>query len=236
VRDQRIWWLAAGGLLVLAGLLLAGAAAVRWWPCLGDGEAGTVCLSRESVRADYLVPVGDWLPLPAASVLAGLGILTVAVAAVLVIRRLAIKPVLRLVLLLIMIGKPVLLGGLSLLAPVTGPLPLSANPVLLVGEIVVDLALVGCLLAAPGDPQVDFQRLVLTAVPVWLTGWAGPVLDGAFFSLTDRTAEVAPGTGLLTAAIIAGCGIGIAVITRNAPPPRSPVLGARPTLEGPAHR
>jgi hypothetical protein len=235
VRLHRTQWYAAGGLLVAVGLLLASAAAVRWWSCLGDSN-GAACLSRQSPRADYLVPRGDWLALPAASVPAGLGMIMVAVAAVLVIRRLAIKTVLRLLLGVIMVGKPVVLGVLTLMAPVTGPLPVTANPVLLVGEIVVDLALVACLVAAPGDPQIDFQRLVLTVVPVWLIGWAGTILDGAFFSLTDRTAEVAPGTGLLTAAIIAGCGIGIAVITRNAPPSRSPIEGARPSLEGPADR
>ncbi len=236
MRDHRSPWYAAGGLLVAAGLLLASAAAVRWWPCLGDGAGGAACLSRQSSRADYLVPVGDWLPVPAASVLAGLGMILVAVAAVLVIRRLAIKPGLRLVLGAIMVGKPVVLGALTLLAPVAGALPPLANPVLLVGEIVVDVALVVCLVAAPSDPQVDFQRLVLAAVPVWLVGWAGWVLDGAFFAITDRTAEIAPGTGLLTAAIIAGCGIGIAVITRNAPQPRSPAQGVRRPLEGPADR
>ena len=230
--DHRTPWLAVGGLLAAAGALLAGAAAVRWWPCLGD-EAGTVCQSRESIRADYLVPVGEWLPLPAASVLAGLGMLLVAAAAVLVVRMLAIKPGLRLVLLVIMVGKPLVLGMITLLAPATGSLPLSANPVLLVGEIVVDLTLVVCLVAAPSDPQIDFQRLVLTGVPVWLVGWAGSVLDGAFFSLTDRTAQIAPGTGLLTAAVIVGCGIGVAVVSRTAVP------GAAPTaarLTSPACR
>ena len=189
-------------------------------------------MTRQSASADYLVPVGDWSPLPAASVLAGLGMILVAVAAFLVIRQLVMKPALRLVLIVIMVGKPVVLGGLTLLAPITGPLPVTANPVLLFGEIVIDLALVVCLIAAPSDPQVHFQRLVLTAVPVWLVGWAGSILDGAFFSLTDRTAEVAPGTGLLTAAIIIGCGIGIAVITRNAPPPRERGSGRAPVRTG----
>lgn len=229
--DHRTQWLAAGGLIAVGGLLLAGAAAVRWWPCLGD-EAGTICLTRQSARAGYLVPVGDWLPLPPASVLAGLGMILVAVAAFLVLRRLVLKPALRLALLVIMVGKPVVLGGLTLLAPVTGSLPAAANPVLLIGEIVIDLALVVCLVAAPSDPQIDFQRLVLTAVPVWLVGWAGSILDGAFFSITDRTAEVAPGTGLLTAMIITGCGIGIAVITRNAPPPRDRGSGRAPVRTG----
>jgi hypothetical protein len=236
VRDHRSPWYAAGGLLVAAGLLLAVAAAVRWWPCVGDGAGGAACLSRQSPEADYLVPVGDWLPLPAASVLAGLGMIMVAVASVVVIRQLALKPGLRLLLGAIMVGKPVVLGALTLLAPLTGPLPATANPVLLVGEIVIDLALVVCLIAAPSDPQVDFQRLVLTAGPVWLVGWVGTVLDGAFFGITDRTAEIAPGTGLLTAAIIAGCGIGIAVITRKAPQPRSPVQRVRRSLEGPTDR
>lgn len=223
---HRTRWLAVGGLLAAAGVLLAGAAAVRWWPCLGD-EAGPVCATRESLRADYLVPIGDWLPLPAASMPAGFGMVLVAVSAVLVVRLLAIKLGLRLVLMAIMVGKPLVLGMITLLAPAAGPLPVSANPVLLVGEIVVDLALVVCLVAAPSDPQVDFQRLVLTVVPVWLVGWVGSVLDGAFFLITDRTAEVAPGTGLLTAVIIAGCGVGIAVITRNAPLPRDRRSGIR---------
>jgi hypothetical protein len=233
--DHRTRWFAVGGLLAAVGVLLAGAAAVRWWPCLGD-KAGTVCQTRESTRADYLVPVGDWFSLPAASVLAGLGLVLVAAAAVLVIRLLAIKPGLRLVLGVVMVGKPLVLGMITLLAPATGSLPVSANPVLLVSEILIDLALVACLVAAPSDPQIDFQRLVLTVVPVWLAGWAGSILDGAFFSLTDLTVPIAPGTGLLTATIIAGCGIGIAVITRNAPAPRSPAVRSRPSLERPTDR
>ena len=77
--SRRDWYVAAL-LIGLGGLFLAGAAAVRWVPCLGDASAG--CQARQSRAFDYLVPVEPSQAWPATAVLAGIGLLLVAAVAV----------------------------------------------------------------------------------------------------------------------------------------------------------
>ena len=70
----------------------------------------------------------------------------------------------------------------------------------------------------------------------WLVGWVGQVLDALLFGLLTLDAEVAPGSGLLTATIMIGCGVGIALITAHTPERGSPALAARNPLERTGHR
>ena len=231
----RTPWYAAAALMVLAGLLIAAAAAVRWFPCV-QNVASPTCAARQSRAYDYLLPTDPWQPLPAAAVLAGLGMFLLAATCPLIVGRLAVRPGLRNVLAATLMLKPLLLGGMVLAAPMVGVLPRQASPVLLVAEIALDLAVLGVVLAAPSHRLPDYQRLLLAAVTIWLVGWVGGVLDALVFGLLTPDADSAPGSGLLTALIVIGCGVGVALITRHAPERGSPTLAARDPLERTSHR
>jgi hypothetical protein len=230
----RIQWYAAAALLALGGLLTAVAAAVRWFPCLDD-LTGPACTARQSRAFDYLTPTEPWQALPATAVLTGLGMLALAASWPLIVRRLKVRPALRTAIAVIMMVKPLLLGAMLLAAPVVGALPRSASPVLLVAEITLDLAALVVVLAAPGHLLADYQRLLLAAVTFWLVGWVGQVLDALVFTLLTPDSDSAPGSGLLTAAIVIGCGVGVALITRHNPERGSPALAARDSLERTRH-
>ena len=231
----RTPWYAAAALIALGGLLTAAAAAIRWLPCLGS-LADQTCIARQSRAYDYLVPTEPWQALPATALLAGLGMFAFAASWPLIVRQLKIRPALRIAMAAILMLKPVLLGAMLLAAPVLGVLPREASPVLLITEITLDLAALVVLLAAPSDRLPDFQRLLLATVVFWLVGWVGLVLDALLFGLLTLDAEVAPGSGLLTATIMIGCGVGIALITAHTPERRSPALAARDPLERTGHR
>jgi hypothetical protein len=231
----RTPWYAAAALLTLGGLFHAAAAAVRWTPCLGD-LTGPRCTARQSRVFDYLMPTEPWQALPATALLAGLGMMLIAASWPLIVRQLQIRPVLRIAMLVIMTLRPLLLGVLLLAAPLVGVLPRAASPVLLVTEIVFDLAALVVVVATPGDRLADYQRLLLAAVAFWLVGWVGQVLDALIFTLLTPEADSALGSGLLTAAIIIGCGVGVALITRQTPERDSPTLAARDSLERTRHR
>ena len=113
-----------------------------------------------------------------------------------------------------MMSKPLILGLWTLISPVTGGMPGGASA-WLVAEIVIDLGVAAVLLITPNDLLDDYRRLLLYAVPIWLVGWVGGVLDKLFWSLLNESAEVPPGSGLIPPLIIIGCAIGIAVVTRN---------------------
>jgi hypothetical protein len=234
-RSSRTPWYAAGALIALGGLFTAAAAAVRWFPCLGN-LAGQTCTARQSRVYDYLVPTEPSQALPATALLAGFGMFLLAASWPLIVRRLAVRPALRIVMAAILVVKPLLLGGMVLAAPVVGVLPREASPVLLAAEITLDIAALVVVLATPGDRVADYQRLLLATVAFWLVGWVGQVLDALLFGLLTLDAEVAPGSGLLTAAIMIGCGVGIALITAHTPERGSPTLGARDPLERTGHR
>jgi hypothetical protein len=231
----RTPWYAAAALLALGGLLTAAAAAVRWLPCLGD-LTGSSCIARQSRAYNYLMPTEPWQALPATAVLAGLGMLCVAGVWPLILRRLKIRPALRVGMTAILILKPLLLGGMLLAAPVAGVLPRGASPVLLGAQIVLDLAALVVVLAAPSHLLAAYQRLLLAAVAYWLAGWVGQVLDALVFGLFVPDADSAPGSGLLTSAILIGCGVGVALITAHTPERDLPTMAARNSLERTRHR
>ena len=231
----RTPWCAAAALLILAGVLMAAAAAVRWYPCVGN-VAGRTCIARQSRTYDYLVPIEPSQALPATAVLAGLGMLLVAASWPLIVRRLRVRPALRIATAVIMTMKPLLLGIVVLAAPIVGVLPRRASSVLLAVEIVLDLAALVVVLAAPSHLLADYQRLLVAAVAFWLVGWVGQVLDALVFGLLTPDAESAPGSGLVTAAITIGCGVGLAAITAHTPERLSPTLAAGDPLERPSHR
>jgi hypothetical protein len=222
-------WLVAAGTIVLSGLLLAAAAAARWLPCLSGSEQ--VCLARQSHAYDYIVPIEPGQPLAVTAVLAGLGMIMVALSWRFIVGQLRIKRRLTLVLSVVMIAKAGLVGLLTLSAAVTGGLPAAATGPLFIGEIVLDLAVLGVVLVTPNERVADYQRMLLAAGPVWLVGTVGRVVDGAFFTLANPGPEVSPGSGCLTAAIIVGCGIGIAAITRYEAPRGRSVATERPASE-----
>jgi hypothetical protein len=231
----RTPWYAAAALLALGGLLTAAAAAVRWFPCLGN-LAGPACTARQSRVYDYLMPTEPWHALAATALLAGLGMISIAASWPLIVRRLKVRPALRIVLAAILMLKPLVLGGMILAAPLVGALPRGASPVLLAAEIVLDLAALVVVLAAPSHWLADYQRLLLAAVAFWLVGWVGQVLDALIFTLLTPEAESAPGSGLLTAAIMIGCGVGVALITAHTQERESPTLAVRDPLERTSHR
>lgn len=205
------WWIAAG-LVGLGGLLTAGAAAARWLPCIGGSDQ--VCLARQSLGFDYVVPVRPGEPLVVSAVLAALGMLAVAaswpfIVGQLKIKRFALAP-------LAMMFKPILFGVLTLIAAATRGLPAGFAGPLFIGEIILDIAILVVVLITPNDRLEDYQRLLLAALPVWLVGSVGTVIDRVFFALTNQNAEVPPGSGVLTAALMVGCAIGIVMITRTA--------------------
>jgi hypothetical protein len=234
-RMSRTPWYAAAALIALGGLLTAAAAAVRWFPCLGN-LADQTCTARQSRVYDYLVPTEPSQALPATALLAGLGMVLLAASWPFIVRRLAVRPALRIVMAAILMLKPLLLGGMVLAAPVVGVLPREASPVLLAAEITLDIAALVVVLAAPSDRLPDYQRLLLATVAFWLVGWMGQVLDALLFGLLTLDVEVAPGSGLLTATIMIGCGVGIALITAHTPERGSPTLAARDPLERTGHR
>ena len=229
-RTSRTPWYAAATLIGLAGLLTAAAAAVRWYPCLGN-LAGQTCTGRQRRVYDYQLPIEPWQALPATALLAGLGMFLLAASWPFIVRQLAVRPALRIVMAAILMLKPLLLGAMVLAAPVVGVLPREASPGLLVLEIILDIAALVLLLLVPNDRLPDFQRLLLATVTFWLVGWVGQILDALLFGLLTLDAEVAPGSGLLTAAIMIGCGIGIALITAHTPERALPARTARDPLE-----
>jgi hypothetical protein len=231
----RAQWYAAATLVTLAGLFVAAAAAVRWFPCLGELR-GPGCIERQSRTYDYLVPTQPWQGLPASAVLAGLGLLLLAASCLLVVRPLNVRPALGVAMAGVLTAKPLLLGGMLLAAPTVGVLPRQASPVLLGAEIGLDIAALAVLLLAPSYPQADYQRLLLAALAFWLVGWVGQVLDALIFGLLFPVAGTAPGSGLLTAEVLVGCGVAIALITRHTSERRSPALAAGDSLERPGHR
>jgi hypothetical protein len=226
----RTQWYAAAVLLTLGGLLTAAAAAVRWFPCLGD-LTGPGCIARQSRVYNYLTPTEPWQALPATAMLAGLGMVCVAGVWPLILQRLSIRPALRVGMTAILILKPLLLGVMLVAAPVVGVLPRGASPVLLAAQIVLDLAALVVVLAAPSHLLAAYQRLLLAAVAYWLAGWVGQVLDAVVFGLFAPEADSAPGSGLLTAAIMIGCGVGVALITAHTSERESPTVAARDPLE-----
>jgi hypothetical protein len=220
---SRRGWYVAALLTGLGGLFLVLAAAVRWFPCLGDAAT---CLARQVHGYDYLVPVQPWQARPATVVLGGIGLLLVAAAWPLIARRLRIRPALRVAVLVIMTAKPLLLGLLVLAAPVVGALPRGSLPVLLAVQIALDLAALVVVLATPSHWIADYQRVLVAAVAYWLVGWVGQVLDAVVFGLMAPDAEVPPGSGLLTGVLVMVCGGGIAAITATAAE-RQPVRSVR---------
>jgi hypothetical protein len=234
MTSRRPWYVAAL-LIGLGGLFLLVAAAVRWFPCLGNDD-GASCLARQARQLDYLVPVEPAQPRPATAVLAGIALLLVAAAGPFVVRRLPIRrPLLRAAALVILTVKPLVLGLLVLAAPVVGVLPRSVSPALLIAEIALDLAALVVVLATPNHRLADYQRLLVAAVAYWLVGWVGVVLDAVIFGLLAPEAEVPPGSGLLTGVVLMIGGGGIAALTATAQERQLPSGAARNALEGPTH-
>ena len=235
MTGRRDWYVAAL-LIGMGGLFLVVAAALRWFPCLGDDD-GTACQARQSHAFDYLVPVAPAQAPPGTAVLGGIGLLLVAAAWPFVLRRLPLRrPTLRIAALVILMTKPLVLGLLVLAAPVVGVLPRGASPILLVSEIVLDLAALVVVLATPNDRLADYQRLLVAVVGYWLIGWVGRVLDALAFGLLAPDAEVAPGSGLLTGVLLMVCAGGLAALTATAPERQLPAAAAQNPLERPTHR
>ena len=234
MKPRRDWYVGAG-LIGLGGLLLLLAAAVRWLPCLADDDS-SACRTRQGRVFDYLIPVEPARALPATAVLAGIALLLVAAAWPFLLRRLPTRrPVLRAVALVVLVAKPLVLGLLVLGAPVVGVLPRSASPVLLIAEIVLDLAALVVVLTASNHRLADYQRLLVAAVAYWLVGWVGVVLDALIFGLLAPQADVPPGSGLLTGVVLMICGGGIAALTATAQERQLPSGAARNPLERPTH-
>ena len=213
------WWLAAG-LIMLGGLLMAAAAAVRWWPCVFGSDL--VCQARQTLAFDYVAPARPGEPLAVSAVLAALGMFAIAASWPLIVGQLKIKRGLAIALRTVMMFKPMLFGVLTLIAVGSGGLPAGAAGPLFIGEIILDISVLVVVLITPNDRLADYQRVLLAAFPVWLVGSIGTVIDRVFFALTDQNAEVPPGSGVLTAALMVGCAIGIVMITRTAGPRRTP--------------
>lgn len=83
-RAARAGGVGAGVLLVVSGALLVVASWVRWADVCGWGEGGSAaCLERQDHRYDTVVPGTPWEPVGAAAELAGVSLLVLAAALVL---------------------------------------------------------------------------------------------------------------------------------------------------------
>ncbi len=204
-------WYAGAAALVVAGVLLAVAAASRWAPCLSGDPA--VCLTRQGLGFDYLQPLAPHQTLVIATICAVLAFFVLAAAPGALVGRRRVGAGLSNVTLAVLGGKPALFAILIVVGSLAGGLPRPAWWWLIL-EIVVDLAVVGVVLATSNDHREDYQRLLLFAVAVWATGWVGRLGDKVFFSLLNPDAPVPPGSGLIVALILIACGIGVALITR----------------------
>lgn len=229
---RAVRWLAGAALMLVGGLLLFVAAILRWVPCIED-SGSPACLSRQSCAFDYLAPLRPYEVLMGPTVLAGLALVAIAASFVMLRGRARVGHRLELITCAIFMIKPAFFAVLTFLAPATSGL--TPHLVWLVAEIAVDLAVVGILLATPNAKPFDYRRLLLCAVPVWLLGWVGSVLDRMVWAALDETAEIPPGTGTLGAVLIMASAIGIAAVTR-AEHRSSPVLGAGLSLERPTDR
>src|SRR6476659_2252948 len=87
-QAENRWW-ATAGLIVLAGVLLAVAAILRWAPCFAGDRA--VCLIRQDHRFGYVVPVDPWQALPGVTLLAGVGMVLIGLVWPLLFARLRLK-------------------------------------------------------------------------------------------------------------------------------------------------
>jgi hypothetical protein len=227
-------WLPAAGLIMLAGVLLAVAASLRWAPCFAGNQA--VCVIRRSHRFGYVVPVDPWQPLPGVTLLAGVGMLLVGVAWLLLYARLRIKPWQRTLITIALVAKPVLFGGLTLISAFAGTTWTALGPTLLALEVVLDVVALVFLVAHPEYPREDYRRAILAVVAFLAIGQLPALLEFVVLALGREVANTPPGLGLLSAGAILVCGIGIAVITRRAGTAASPALAARNSLERPADR
>ena len=106
---------------------------------------------------------------------------------------------------------------------------------LLITEIVLDIAALVVVLTTSNHRLVDYQRLLVAAVACWLVGWVGLVLDALIFGLLAPEADVPPGSGLLTGVVVMICGGGIAALTATAQERQLPSGAARNPLERPTH-
>jgi hypothetical protein len=227
-------WLPAAGLIMAAGVLLALAAILRWAPCFAGNRP--VCLVRQSHRFGYVVPVDPWQPLPGVTLLAGVGMILVGVAWLLLFARLRIKPWQRTLITIALVTKPALFGLLTLVSAITGTTWTALGPTLLTVEVVLDLVALVFLIAHPEYPREDYRRAILAVLAFLAVGQIPAILEFVVLALGRDIADTPPGAGLLAAGAILACGIGIAVITRRAERTRSPTLAARNALERPADR
>ena len=230
--DSR--WLAAVGLLVLSGVLLGLAATLRWAPCFAGHRA--LCLVRQDHRFGYIVPVDPWQPLTAVTLLAGVGMVLVGLVWLPLFAGLRLKPWQRMVVVIALVVKPVLFGGLTLVSALTGTTWTALGPSLLVLEVLVDAIALAFLVAHPEYPRQDYRRAILAVVAFVAVGQLPAILEFVVFSLGRQYDGTPPGSGLLSAGAILACGIGIAAITRRAGPEGSPTLATRNPLERPTDR
>jgi hypothetical protein len=227
-------WPGAAGLIVVAGVLLAVAASLRWAPCFAGEHA--VCLTRQDHRFGYVVPVDPWQALPGVTLLAGVGMVLVGLVWPLLFARLRLKPWQRIATTAALLAKPVLFGGLTVISAIAGTTWTALGPTLLGIEVLLDAVALVFLIAHPEYPREDYRRAILAVVAFLAVGQLPAILEFVVLSLGRQVDDTPPGLGLLAAGAILACGIGIAVITRRAPDEGSPTLAARSPLERPADR
>jgi hypothetical protein len=227
-------WLAAAGLIIVAGMLLAVAASLRWAPCFAGNRA--VCLIRQDHRFGYVVPVDPWQALPGVTVLAGVGMVLVGLLWPLLFARLRLKPWQRLLCTTALVAKPVLFGLLALVSAITGTTWTALGPTLLGIEVLLDAVALAFLIAHPEHPREDYRRAILAVVAFLAVGQVPAIVEFVVFSLGRQVTDTPPGSGLIAAGAILACGVGIAVITRQAARAGSPTLTARNPLERPTDR
>ena len=115
--SSRDRWLGGAGLLLLGGLLMA-AGRRRCAGCRAWIRRGTHCaLAGRAAPSTTSHPFTPHESLPAAAVLAGLGMLLIAASGLMLIGRRRIKPWLSRLTLVIMMTKPLVLGAADLDQP-----------------------------------------------------------------------------------------------------------------------
>ncbi len=200
---------------------------MRWGPCI-TAAGSAACRARQSAVVNYIAPLRPHESLLGPAILAGAGLLLVGGSLLMVLARVRVSRSLTRLTLVILMAKPLLFGVLTLIGPATGGL--GRHRGWLIGEIILDIAVAVILLLTPNDRPEDYRRLLLCAVPVWMVGWVGSVLDRMVWAAFNESAEVPPGSGLLAALVTMGCAVGIGLVTRAEDQP-SPMHGSGRSFE-----
>ena len=232
--------------LAASGALTFAAAYERWWPACPHGDLdASACVRLQSHEFDYLVPTTPWQPIGQDAEYAGLALLALALAALVLpfVLRPATPPgpwrIFAVVLAVVPAGALAVLGVATLRAGLTGEptsVPAVIGPAVLVWAVAWPAALTAYAVLAPGRtgrPRAVAVAVLLalsTPVPVLLL--LGPIAAGYTSYDTVPWTEATAAPLLLVAALLVGWPARLRrpslVSVRPTPSPGSPGGPRRP--------